>query len=141
MCVAPHILNEMWDSILEICLSPRTLLRTESKIILYTRERNILLNLFMPRKVPCTFLSRVSSIAYVYMMKCVSLILFQVCKAVFLCISVVLNDELLENLKVVKGSCRAWRQSAGCGVFSHAPFHLSIELVWPQGLCLLHGAV
>lgn len=64
-----------------------------------------------------------------------------VCKAVFLCISVVLNDELLENLKVVKGSCRAWRQSAGCGVFSHAPFHLSIELVWPQGLCLLHGAV
>lgn len=29
----------MWDSILEICLSPRTLLKIESKIILYTRER------------------------------------------------------------------------------------------------------
>lgn len=44
----------------------------------------------MCKEVPCMSLSRVSSAAYVYMIKCVSLILFHVCKSVFLAI-----DEIL----------------------------------------------
>lgn len=40
----------------------------------------------MCKEVPCMFLSRVSPAAYVYMIKCVSLIVFHVYKAVFLAI-------------------------------------------------------
>lgn len=70
VCMTAHILCGLL-SLRNPCLSPRTFLSLESKIILYTCERNILLKIYLCAKKFLVCFFRVSSVAYVYMIKCV----------------------------------------------------------------------